>query len=322
MKQIGLILLGLVALALWAGTAAAFVQPCALIGNATFSPLHPGPEDHVAYAVSLPATLFDQAPQLGILVGPASVTADRIDIDVVLTDDIRAFPGYHPVSVKYQVDSVFGELNPLAPGTYAVRTSVRGKDPGTGGYVDLCAPKDSRLTIDVVPAAVTTASVVEFYNDGLDHYFMTQSEAEIRDLDTGKHPGWARTGQSFTAYVREESDGRGRATCRWYGLPSAGLDTHFFSASLVECDALRTDPLTRDRWQLETFDAFEIPLPDTTTGACRNGTIPVYRLWNGRADSNHRYTTQWSTRAEMVAKGYVPEGFGPDGVAMCATPPR
>jgi hypothetical protein len=41
-------------------------------------------------------------------------------------------------------------------------------------------------------------------------------------------------------------------------------------------------------------------------------------LWNGRADSNHRYTVDPDVRAAMLSLGYVAEGYGPDGVAMCA----
>jgi hypothetical protein len=54
------------------------------------------------------------------------------------------------------------------------------------------------------------------------------------------------------------------------------------------------------------------------TGTCPTGTIPVYRLWNQRADSNHRYTTRVAIKAEMLAAGYVAEGYGADGVVMCA----
>ena len=58
--------------------------------------------------------------------------------------------------------------------------------------------------------------------------------------------------------------------------------------------------------------------PNTTTGACAAGTVPVYRLWNQRADSNHRYTIDRAVRDQMVAAGYVAEGYGTDPVAMCA----
>ncbi len=44
----------------------------------------------------------------------------------------------------------------------------------------------------------------------------------------------------------------------------------------------------------------------------------VYRLWNNRADSNHRYTTDPTLKAAMIAKGYIAEGYGPDATIMCA----
>ena len=67
----------------------------------------------------------------------------------------------------------------------------------------------------------------------------------------------------------------------------------------------------------ETPNAFYIAVPDLATGACPAGTIPVYRLWNQRADSNHRYTADPAAKALMLAKGYVAEGYGNDAVAMC-----
>jgi len=63
---------------------------------------------------------------------------------------------------------------------------------------------------------------------------------------------------------------------------------------------------------------FQINLPDTKTGACPSGTLPVYRLWNHRGDSNHRYTTSAAIKAQMLAAGYLAEGYGSDGVVMCA----
>jgi len=68
----------------------------------------------------------------------------------------------------------------------------------------------------------------------------------------------------------------------------------------------------------ETQNAFYIDLPDINTGACPAGTVPVYRLWNNRADTNHRYTTSLAIRAQMLAKGYIAEGYGPNAVSMCA----
>ena len=78
-----------------------------------------------------------------------------------------------------------------------------------------------------------------------------------------------------------------------------------------------TDP-NYSGYDFEAPNVFYVGLPDIATGACPAGTTPVFRLWNQRADSNHRYTTDANVRAQMLAKGYVSEGYGPLGTAMCA----
>jgi len=44
----------------------------------------------------------------------------------------------------------------------------------------------------------------------------------------------------------------------------------------------------------------------------------VYRTWNRRADTNHRYTSNIGVRDQMVALGHVAEGSGPNVVTFCA----
>ena len=163
------------------------------------------------------------------------------------------------------------------------------------------------------------ATVVEYYHPALDHYFMTSLQTEIDALDSGLFFGWSRTGWTFLAFADSASGGPGvNPVCRFYIQPPS--DSHFFSAAANECAAvlakISTDPNYRS-FVYETPSAFYIAIPDTTTGVCPAGTIPVYRLWNQRADSNHRYTTDPATKALMLAKGYVPEGYGPDAVVMC-----
>jgi hypothetical protein len=175
------------------------------------------------------------------------------------------------------------------------------------------------LTQVFLPPPVAIVIVDEFYNTGLDHYFITANPAEKMDLDTGVHPGWMRTGQSFKAYAAGSSaSGSINPVCRYYGNPSAGLDSHFYSASARECFEVHAKfPAA---WGYESDNVFQIALPDDTTGECPASTVPVYRVWNNRADSNHRYTASLATRDAMVAMGYVKEGYGPNFVIMCAVP--
>ena len=176
----------------------------------------------------------------------------------------------------------------------------------------------------VIACATTLAgaqpvTVIEYYNPALDHYFMSSLQPDIDALDSGHFFGWSRTGFTFQAFADPASGGPGaNPVCRFYIPPPA--DSHFFSAFTNECAAvlakIQTDPNYRN-FAYETPSAFYIAVPDIATGACPAGTIAVYRVWNQRADSNHRYTADPATRALMLAKGYAPEGYGPDAVVMC-----
>jgi len=164
-----------------------------------------------------------------------------------------------------------------------------------------------------------TTPVVEFYNAALDHYFVTANPDEMAKLDDGTFKGWARTQQSFKAFPADSPALPGalaRAVCRFYGNPDAGLDSHFYSASKEECDDVKRKFPTA--WVFESPIVFQSVVPDRTTGQCPDGTVAVYRLFNQRADANHRYTTDTAIRSQMIAKNYVPEGYGPLGVALCA----
>jgi hypothetical protein len=121
-----------------------------------------------------------------------------------------------------------------------------------------------------------------------------------------------RTGLAFRAYPTAQPGTS--PVCRFY-LPPAYGDSHFYSASAGECDQVRTRfPF----FKVESNAVFDIALPDAATGTCPAGTAPVYRIWNARADSNHRYVTGRALRDSMIAAGGVAEGYGSDAVIMCA----
>ena len=77
------------------------------------------------------------------------------------------------------------------------------------------------------------------------------------------------------------------------------------------------NPLSK-QWILEIREAFQTFQPLTATGYCPPNMAPVYRLWNNRVDSNHRYTTALTTAQRMLAQGWVAKGYGPNSVVMCA----
>jgi serine protease len=163
------------------------------------------------------------------------------------------------------------------------------------------------------------ATVVEFYNAAQDHYFITADTAEIALLDQGVMRGWTRTGETFKVMFGEAMQSSAKSVCRFYGLPSAGLDSHFFSASFDECVTV-IDRWPR-QWQLETTNAFGVVAEAPVTG-CPGASQPLYRLYDNRPDVNHRYTTSTTTRDAMTARGWILEGSASptapgDRVAMC-----
>ncbi|MFO1312333.1 MAG: hypothetical protein U1F41_09745 [Burkholderiales bacterium] len=167
------------------------------------------------------------------------------------------------------------------------------------------------LAASAMPLAATV-QVIEYYNAGQDHYFVSSLAADIQALDSGKFAGWKRTGRTFEAY--DLPTGNASPVCRFY-IPPAQGDSHFYSASPAEC----AETAARfPAFVLESSAVMYVDLPDTTTGACPSGDVPVYRVWNNRADSNHRYMIDRNLRAQMIAQGWVAEGYGPDQVIMCA----
>jgi len=161
------------------------------------------------------------------------------------------------------------------------------------------------------PGLAVPAQVVEFYRSVSDHYFITIASDEIAALDTGLFPGWVRTGLAFKAMATSQPGYS--PICRFYLPPPA--DSHFYSASPAECATVAAQ---NPSFILESTAVMHLAVPNPISGVCPAGTVPIYRVWNHRADTNHRYTIDIAVRNAMVAKGYIAEGSGPDAVTFCA----
>jgi len=168
----------------------------------------------------------------------------------------------------------------------------------------------------LTPDALNTTSqavVVEFYNEALDHFFITSDANEINLLDTGVLRGWVRTGIRFLAYSAPVAGTN--PVCRFYLRPGVG-DSHFYSADPNECQ--QTLARFGASWIYESPSVFYVALPNVVTGACGAGQTPVWRFFN-TVTTNHRYTTEVFIRDTLRADPrWVAEGYGPDGVIMCA----
>lgn len=210
-------------------------------------------------------------------------------------------PQMSPDPEDYRIP-LFGLLGEIFPGT------TREHEVGLAAGITDLTLAEAYYDLAPVPA-------VEFFHAGLGHYFISADAGEIAALDGGVHPGWRRTGLGFTAY--RDYAASASPVCRFYLPPAAG-DSHFFSASPVECSIVAA------RFPLFTAESpaamYEL-LPDPATGTCPAAASPVYRLWNGRADTNHRYTADAGARQAMLAAGWIAEGYGPLGVAWCAPVP-
>jgi Repeat of unknown function (DUF5648) len=180
-----------------------------------------------------------------------------------------------------------------------------------------------------VQIAFSSNSAIEYNNRGLDHYFITAEAAEIDALDSGRLPGWQRTGEIVPLVGARppfrDVPGNLLPVCRYYIPPALG-DSHFMSVSADECVYVGEH---YPAFVLESEAAFYAAMPGPAgecppPGPADDSNIyflrwlPVFRLWNGRADTNHRYTTDESIRSAMIAHGWFPEGYGPDGIAFCS----
>jgi hypothetical protein len=158
-----------------------------------------------------------------------------------------------------------------------------------------------------------TVALIEYFHAIVGDYFITANQDEISQLDNGAFSGWARTGLQFNAYATFEWPSV--PVCRFFSTGFSPKSTHFFTPFAAECAALRAD----SNWTLESASAFAIALPGSD-GVCAAGLIPVYRFYDGNRSGvpNHRYTTDVTVRAQMMAQGWIPEGVGPNAVEMCS----
>lgn len=162
----------------------------------------------------------------------------------------------------------------------------------------------------------STATFVEFYHAGLDHYFYSGDTGEIAAVDAGKVGPWTRTGKSFRAvtYPGSVLSTTDTAVYRFFGKPGAGPNSHFFTRDRAECYVVDRSA----KWDFEGLPMWASPV--NADGTCAapfsQQRVPLHRVWRPFGDSNHRFTTDRAIVAQMVAKGWVDEG-----AAMCVLPP-
>ncbi len=181
-----------------------------------------------------------------------------------------------------------------------------------------------RAVAPVRKAGEPVVTVVEYYNAGLQHYFITAEPAEIANLDSGAFGGaWKRTGQSFNAWALATKPADSVPVCRFFGTDQyrangtrIGPNSHFYTADPAECAFVKTgyqavaaNGISYPAWTYEG-DAFAAKL--AVGGTCPGGTVPLYRAYNdgARGDPNHRYSTVTTLLTSLV-------GWSFEGLVMC-----
>jgi uncharacterized protein (DUF1800 family) len=154
-----------------------------------------------------------------------------------------------------------------------------------------------------------TATVIEYYNAALNHYFMTAYPDEAAMLDAGVVvPGWTRTGVTWSAWANPGDDPMAVPVCRFVGTPNIGPISHFYTADPNECAIVRQNP----GWTFEAI-AFYVEVPQN--GQCAAGTTPVYRsFYPGAtvAQANHRFLVDLTMFEHMAPTSIL------EGVVMCS----
>lgn len=258
--------------------------------------------------IDLGGTLVGTAVQgPGVRLGTHSCGVGTLALGAGISEDgpalgqIQSFAPRFPSLPRFASSRPYGAYEPFDTFLYSWY-SPSASEPVPGRFATVC----------VLPAGAPNhfVTAIEYFNATFGHYFVTPLQSEIDALDQGRFPGWVRTGQSFRTFG--EGTLSTAPVCRYF---REDVTSHFYSASIAECESVRNF----SGWIFETAWLFSALVPDDlTTGACKTGLTPLYRLWNAKV--NHRYTTSLDVRAQMIAQGYIPEGYGPLGVAMCVGP--
>jgi hypothetical protein len=158
-------------------------------------------------------------------------------------------------------------------------------------------------------AGEPTVRVVEFYDAGPGHFFMTADPLEIEGIAARTFgPSFVRTGLSFDVLPAGdpvcETSATGQVTCAQpvcrFHYATLPADWYFYSARPADCAILRQP----DSGFIDQGTAFQAFVP--VGGACTAGRVPVYRSYRNQ---NHRFTADRASHLRGVAAGAADEGI-------------
>ena len=156
--------------------------------------------------------------------------------------------------------------------------------------------------------ASETVTVIEYYNQNLDAYFITARGNEQSLLDTAA--GFSRTGTRFVANAAADATSVQTRICRFYiSSSSPFVSSHFYGAESTDCALLLAS--TPAGFSFEGYD-FAVAGPDSSGTCPANSRLPVYRAFRpaaGGKTPNHRYTASLVEYNRMLSLGWAGEGI-------------
>ena len=150
-------------------------------------------------------------------------------------------------------------------------------------------------------ACAQAVTVVEYYNQTLDAYFITGRASEKQQLDV--LPVFQRTGMSFEATASAPGTAQ---VCRFYvNSATPYANSHFYGLGDNECESLRVQQIPGFNWE-----GYDFALQRPVGGVCPSGTTTIYRSFRpaaGGKTANHRYSASSASYTAIVSVGYTAE---------------
>ena len=190
------------------------------------------------------------------------------------------------------------------------------------------SPRRTRAVIAFAPAhrglsaAAAPNTAIEYYHAALRSLLHhARCRRRSRRSTPGTLTGWSRTGRGFAVFDLAASRAR-----RQPGLPLLhSAAARRLALLLGVAGGVRGDPRARSA-STPTTAATSRKRPTRSSSRCPTrrparvppATVPVYRLWNQRADSNHRYTTDPGIKAAMQCEGLRGGRLRPATRSPCA----
>ncbi len=162
--------------------------------------------------------------------------------------------------------------------------------------MEVHGPNGEICYVPARPQNADSVPIYRMYNSVTSEHLYTTSKAEFDSCGKGAYKDWKAEGVAWNAPAK----GTAGASPVWR-LYNEGLGDHHYTASAGERDAL----VSKAGWKVEGVAFY--------TAAKGNGTVGLYRLYNGGLmKGQHHYTASAGERDALVANA----GWKAEGVAF------